>query len=109
VEDRRGETIALNGVGRVCRAAGRFEEALVWHTAALELARRIHAAGEEVDVLYDLARSEQGLGRTAQAAAYFEASLSISMRIGAPAEEARAMRALTELRGMLGESVVPEQ
>ncbi|MCX5235979.1 tetratricopeptide repeat protein [Streptomyces prunicolor] len=109
VGDRRGETIALNGIGRACRAAGRFEEALAWHTAALELARRIHAAGEEVDVLYDLARCEQGLGRMAQAAASLAASLSISKRIGAPAEEARAMRALTELSGISGGPVVPEQ
>lgn len=109
VGDRRGETVALNGIGRACRAAGRFEDALAWHTAALEVVRRIHAAGEEVDVLYDLARSEQGLGLTAQAAAHLEGSLSISRRIGAPAEEARAMRALTELRGMPDGPVVPEQ
>ncbi|CAL9508609.1 Regulatory protein AfsR [Streptomyces sp. enrichment culture] len=94
--DRRGEAIALNGIGRAHRAAGRSEQALPQHLAALAVAREIHAA-EEIDVLYDLARAEHDTGRVAEATAHLRESLRLSRSAGAPVEEARAERALNQL------------
>ncbi|MGP2435953.1 AfsR/SARP family transcriptional regulator [Streptomyces sp. JW3] len=96
--DRRGEAIALNGIGRAHRAAGRSEQALPQHLAALAVAREIHAVGEEIDVLHDLAQAEHDTGRVPEALAHLRESLRLSRAAGAPAEEARAERALRQLR-----------
>ncbi|PWG12389.1 SARP family transcriptional regulator [Streptomyces sp. V2] len=97
VGDLRGETIAVNRIGRAHRAAGRREQALEHHRAALESARRIHAMGEVVDALLDLAQAEQDAGHVAQAVAYLEEGLAVSRAIGATAEADRAAQALVRL------------
>ncbi|MFJ6739038.1 tetratricopeptide repeat protein [Streptomyces sp. NPDC091279] len=102
VEDVRGESIALNRIGRAHRAAGRSEGALPHHVAALALARRIQAQGEEVDALYELALAEEDTGRVAQAMTHLKESLAVSRRIGAPAEAERASSALARLRATGG-------
>ncbi|MFI1601961.1 AfsR/SARP family transcriptional regulator [Streptomyces griseofuscus] len=99
VGDRRGEALALNRIGRAHRAAGRSEQAVPLHIAALTLARSINAAGEVVDTAYDAALAELDTGRVAQARAHFELSLAASREISAPTETARALRALSTLRG----------
>ncbi|MEU7459946.1 MULTISPECIES: AfsR/SARP family transcriptional regulator [Streptomyces] len=98
VGDRRREAIALNRIGRAHRAAGRGEQAIPMHIAALALARRINAAGEVVDAAHDAALAHLDTGRITQALAYAKESFQMSMRIGAHAEAARASRTLTTLR-----------
>ncbi|MFF7529176.1 tetratricopeptide repeat protein [Streptomyces bobili] len=98
VGDLRAEAITLNGIGRTYRAAGHSERSLSRHLAALVVARRIHAVGEEIDILHDLAQTEHDTGRLAQAVAHLEESRSLSASIGASTEEARAVRALGRIR-----------
>ena len=97
--DRRREAIALNRIGRAHRSAGRSEQAIPLHVAALALARRINAAGEVVDAAHDAALAHMDTGRTAQALAYAKESCQMSMRIGAHAEADRASRIITALQG----------
>jgi len=97
VGDLRGEAIAVNRIGKAHRAAGRGDRALVHHRAALELARRIHAMGEVVDILLDLAQAEKEVGEVSRAVAHLESALSVSRTIGASGEAERAIRALAQL------------
>jgi hypothetical protein len=62
------------------------------------MARAIHAAGEEAEVLHDLALAERDAGLIARALAHMEESLAVSRSIGASAEEVRAAGLLAELQ-----------
>ncbi|MFJ1595423.1 AfsR/SARP family transcriptional regulator [Streptomyces sp. NPDC088261] len=102
VGDLRGEGIALAGIGRAYRTAGRNESALAQFIASLGVLRRIGATGEVAEVLLDLGQAERDTGRLEQAEAHLEEALALCRRTGARGEEERALEALASLRRARG-------
>ncbi|WP_249026772.1 tetratricopeptide repeat protein, partial [Amycolatopsis pretoriensis] len=68
----------LNTLGLVCRALGRFTEAITYSTEALSLARKNGDRTSEGLVLVVLGCSCRGIGRYGEAIGYLEEARSLA-------------------------------
>ncbi|MFE7124240.1 BTAD domain-containing putative transcriptional regulator [Streptomyces sp. NPDC057617] len=96
--DRRNASITLYRMGAAYLTVGKFAEAAAHHRRALDLARGIGAAHEEVQAHRGLGVAEHRLGEVDSAAEHLEAAFVLASRIGAPKEAAEAADELKRLR-----------
>ncbi|MFI1335770.1 tetratricopeptide repeat protein [Streptomyces sp. NPDC020845] len=80
--DRAGEARMLTSGGIGLRSVGRYEDAIVWFTQALDLAREDGNTRDEAQALNGLGSSYRGAGRLGEAQDCFSRALALREAIG---------------------------
>jgi len=86
------EARALNGLGGLSDAAGRFDEAVSWYEQALALFREVGGRASEGTVLGNLAETLVRAGRPEQAVRWAEAGVTVCRQAGNRHGEATCLR-----------------
>jgi tetratricopeptide (TPR) repeat protein len=95
--DLRNESVCLNSIGSAYRAAGRVNDSMVSHQAALVIARHVGAAREEAQALRCLGLAEIDLGHHGAASEHLTDALRIARSIHSQEEEDLASDGLARI------------
>jgi tetratricopeptide (TPR) repeat protein/transcriptional regulator with XRE-family HTH domain len=103
LDDRRGEVLALWGLGEVERRIGEYGHAREYHTEALALARRLDYQRGEADALRGLGEVERLVGEYGQARGYHTEALALARHLNYRRAEVEALWGLGEVERRVGE------
>jgi tetratricopeptide (TPR) repeat protein len=101
--DRRGEVVALWGLGEVERLVAEFGQAREYYTQALTLARHLGDRRGEADALWGLGEVERLVGDSRQAREYYTESLSLARHLGYQRAEADALWGLGQVERLVAQ------
>ncbi|HYZ10243.1 MAG TPA: tetratricopeptide repeat protein, partial [Pseudonocardiaceae bacterium] len=103
LDDRRGEALALRGLGEVERLVGEYPQAREYHGRALSLARDLGDRRGEVLALRGLGEVERLAGEYPQAREYHGQALSLARDLGDRRGEVLALWGLGQVERRVGE------
>lgn len=100
--DRKSQADTLIGLGEAHRKAGEPEKAVRHFVDALDIARLIGAAHQEIQALRHLGQAHFAAGRLDSAGESLEVALSLAERTHDVDEKARTECVLTDVRRAVG-------
>lgn len=103
LDDRRGEMLALWGLGEVERRIGEYGHAREYHTEALALARHLDDRSGGADALRGLGEVERLVGEYGQAREYHTEALALARHLGDRFGEVDALWGLGEVEWFVSE------
>jgi tetratricopeptide repeat protein len=89
--DRRGETLALRGLGDVGRLVGEYDRSREYHTQALALARQLGDRHGEAAALWRLGHVTTGTEERGETSELWRKALGIYEELGLPLAEDRSL------------------